>query len=172
MRAASYPQVERVFVNPAIKKKLCDTWRGDRSLLGKVRPVYGHDSHFHIRMHCPDGVAGCKPQAPVAAGDGCDQSLAWWFTDAPWKKPKKDPDAKPVLPRLTMLSDLPKACAAVLNAPSPASEMQATYGYGAGATTAAVPAPAENDIGALIEAQSYAPIPDNVPIPLIRPLDN
>ena len=32
MKAASYPQVERVFVNPAIKKKLCETWQGDRSL--------------------------------------------------------------------------------------------------------------------------------------------
>src|SRR3546814_3745674 len=53
MQAASYPQVERVFVNPAIKKKLCDTWQGDRSALGKVRPIYGHDEHFHIRIHCP-----------------------------------------------------------------------------------------------------------------------
>eukprot|EP01031_Cornospumella_fuschlensis_P016827 gene16827-20572_t len=50
MLAASYPQVERVFVNPAIKKKLCDTWTGDRSVLGKIRPIYGHDAHFHIRM--------------------------------------------------------------------------------------------------------------------------
>ncbi len=171
MRAASYPEVERVFVNPAIKKKLCDTWHGDRSLLGKVRPVYGHDSHFHIRMHCPPGMSGCKPQAPVAAGDGCDKSLAWWFTDEPWKKPKKDPDAKPVAPRHTMLSDLPQACTAVLNAPGPASEMQATYGRGAGATAAAAAPPAQ-DPASRLEAQSYAPVPDRVPIPLVRPLDN
>ena len=80
MQAASYPQVERVFVNPAIKKKLCETWTGDRDLLGKVRPVYGHDEHFHIRMFCPPGTPNCKAQAPVANGDGCDKSLAWWFT--------------------------------------------------------------------------------------------
>ncbi len=120
MQAASYPQVERVFVNPAIKKKLCDTWTGDRTLLGKLRPDYGHDSHFHIRMKCPPGAAGCKPQAPVAAGDGCDKSLAWWFTKEPWAPPKPPkPGAKPAKPpREVMVSDLPKACAAVLAAPA------------------------------------------------------
>ncbi len=65
MRAASYPQVERIFVNPAIKKKMCDTWRGDRTNLAKLRPIYGHDSHFHIRIKCPPGAASCKPPAPV-----------------------------------------------------------------------------------------------------------
>ncbi|MGO6908453.1 penicillin-insensitive murein endopeptidase, partial [Rhizobium ruizarguesonis] len=50
MLAASYPEVERIFVNPAIKKKMCDTWTGDRTNLGKLRPEYGHDSHFHIRI--------------------------------------------------------------------------------------------------------------------------
>src|SRR3546814_18077721 len=62
--------------------------------------------------------SNCKPQAPVAKGDGCDKSLAWWFTKEPWAKPKKDPNAKPVKPRQVMLSDLPKACAAVLAAPA------------------------------------------------------
>lgn len=60
MLAASYPQVERVFVNPAIKKKLCDTWTGDRSALGKVRPIYGHDYHFHIRIKCPAGQRAAR----------------------------------------------------------------------------------------------------------------
>ncbi|TKB23014.1 MAG: penicillin-insensitive murein endopeptidase, partial [Mesorhizobium sp.] len=35
-RAASYPEVERILVNPGIKKKLCDTVKGDRSWLRKV----------------------------------------------------------------------------------------------------------------------------------------
>ena len=39
MRAASYPQVAWIFVNPAVKKKMCDSWTGDRSNLGKLRPV-------------------------------------------------------------------------------------------------------------------------------------
>jgi penicillin-insensitive murein endopeptidase len=119
MLAASYPQVERVFVNPAIKKKMCETWTGDRSLLGKLRPVYGHDEHFHIRLFCPPGAANCEKQAAVAKGDGCDKSLAWWFTKEPWAAPKPpDPTKKPVKPRPVMLTDLPKACAAVLAAPA------------------------------------------------------
>ena len=51
--AAQEPQVERIFVNAAIKKALCREAKGDRSWLSKVRPMYGHDYHFHIRMKCP-----------------------------------------------------------------------------------------------------------------------
>ncbi|OLP52654.1 penicillin-insensitive murein endopeptidase [Rhizobium rhizosphaerae] len=124
LKAAAQPEVERIFVNPAIKKKLCDTWTGDRSNLGKIRPMYGHDEHFHIRLKCPAGDTSCKPQAAVAAGDGCDKSLAWWFTPEPWAKPKPQPkpapDQKPVKPRFTTLADLPKACSAVLAAPAAA----------------------------------------------------
>lgn len=119
MLAASYPQVERIFVNPAIKQKLCQSWTGDRTYMGKIRPIYGHDEHFHVRLECPPGATHCKPQAQVGTGDGCDKSLAWWFTKEPWETPKKDPDAKPAKPpRPIMVSDLPKACAAVASAPS------------------------------------------------------
>ncbi|WP_284727804.1 MULTISPECIES: penicillin-insensitive murein endopeptidase [Alphaproteobacteria] len=169
MLAASYPQVERVFVNPAIKKKLCDTWTGDRTALGKVRPIYGHDAHFHIRIKCPQGASGCKPQAAVPPGDGCDKSLAWWFTAEPWAKPKKDPNAPPPKPpRPTQLSDLPKACAVVLQAPAAESEMAATYGGGApiSALTAA-PAIPNGAVPAL--AAQMPELPDVVPIPLARP---
>ncbi len=165
MQAASYPQVERVFVNPAIKKKLCETWTGDRDLLGKVRPVYGHDEHFHIRMHCPPGAAGCKAQAPVASGDGCDKSLAWWFTKEPWAKPKKDPNAKPVKPKFTMLSDLPKACTAVLAAPANA-EQAATYGN---AYVTPEPQPGNTAIEQVINAAGDLPDSD-IPVPLARPV--
>lgn len=164
MRAASYPQVERIFVNPAIKKKMCDTWTGDRTNLGKLRPEYGHDSHFHIRMKCPPGAAGCKPQAPVAAGDGCDKSLAWWFTKEPWAAPKPPkPGTKPVKPREVMVSDLPNACSAVLAAPSVGSARGATYG-GASAAEALTVAPAAEPAvapdGAL---PATGPVPDDKP---------
>ncbi|HBF31916.1 MAG TPA: penicillin-insensitive murein endopeptidase [Rhizobium sp.] len=129
MLAASYPQVQRIFVNPTIKKKLCDSWTGDRTFMGKIRPMYGHDAHFHIRLFCPPGATNCKPQAAIGQGDGCDKSLAWWFTKEPWEPKKKDPNAKPAPPpRPVMVSDLPKACAAILNAPAVSSEKQATYG--------------------------------------------
>ncbi|TCL71974.1 murein endopeptidase [Rhizobium sp. BK251] len=170
MRAASYPQVERIFVNPAIKKKMCDSWTGDRSNLGKLRPEYGHDSHFHIRLRCPPGAITCKPQAPVAAGDGCDKSLAWWFTKEPWAPPPKPkPNAKPVKPRETMVSDLPKACAAVLAAPSVASVREATFGYDT-ATPAAATAMAP--VVPVSGFQPQATLPDAGPIPALRPSSN
>lgn len=125
--AASYPEVERIFVHPGIKKELCDTVKGDRSWLGKVRPYWGHHYHFHVRLSCLPGSPNCKSQPKVAAGDGCDKSLAWWFTDEPWKpaKPSKEPPKKP---RPVMVSDLPKACSTVLNAPAPNSLAEVTYG--------------------------------------------
>ncbi len=129
-RAASYPEVERILVHPGIKKKLCDTVKGDRSWLRKVRPFWGHDYHFHIRIGCQPGSSGCKEQQATAPGDGCDKSLAWWFTDEPWR-PNKNPDA-PKARDLMTLAQLPKECRMVLNAPSPESEMAATFKGGSG----------------------------------------
>ncbi|MGB8818453.1 MAG: penicillin-insensitive murein endopeptidase [Rhizobiaceae bacterium] len=124
--AASYPQVERILVHPGIKKKLCDTVTGDRTWLSKVRPYWGHNYHFHMRIKCPPGSVGCKGQAAVAAGDGCGKDLAWWFTDEPWKPAKKP--AKPVKPKIVTLKDLPPVCAQVLDAAAPASAADVTLG--------------------------------------------
>ncbi|MGU3575916.1 penicillin-insensitive murein endopeptidase [Brucellaceae bacterium C25G] len=123
--AASNPEVERLFVHPGIKKQLCDTVKGDRSWLGKVRPYWGHHYHFHIRMSCQPGSPNCKPQDKIGKGDGCDQSLAWWFTDEPWK-PAKPSDKPAPKPQPMMVSALPKACAALLGEPSPASAAEVT----------------------------------------------
>src|SRR4026208_799775 len=58
-RAAAYPNVERIFVHPAIKKALCEGTpkEGDRAWLHKVQSYWGHFYHFHIRMGCPKGSA-------------------------------------------------------------------------------------------------------------------
>ncbi len=126
--AARYPEVERIFVHPGIKKQLCETVKGDRSWLGKVRPYWGHFYHFHIRLACQPGSPQCKPQPKTAAGEGCDKSLAWWFTDEPWRKaPAPPPNKPPKKPRPVMVSDLPKSCAAVLEGPSPGSAAEVTY---------------------------------------------
>ena len=53
--AAQEPGVQRIFVNAAIKKALCREAKGDRSWLSKIRPWWGHDYHFHIRITCPAG---------------------------------------------------------------------------------------------------------------------
>lgn len=115
-QAASYADVERIFVHPGIKKQLCDTTTGNRDWLSKVRPYWGHHYHFHIRLKCQPGSPNCKPQEKVAKGDGCDKTLAWWFTDEPWKPAK--PTKPAPKPKIVMVSDLPKSCAAILNAPA------------------------------------------------------
>jgi penicillin-insensitive murein endopeptidase len=117
-RAALDARVERIFVAPGIKKELCATAGSDRDWLRKVRPYYGHNDHFHVRLSCPAGTT-CKPQSPPPPGDGCGKDLAYWFSAEPYKPPPK-PAKPPKPPKPMMLSDLPPACAAVLTAdPAP-----------------------------------------------------
>ncbi len=179
-RAASYPEVERILVHPGIKKKLCDTVKGDRSWLRKVRPFWGHDYHFHIRIGCQPGSTGCKEQSAVPRGDGCDKSLAWWFTEEPWR-PNKNPDA-PKARDLMTLASLPKQCRAVLEAPSPPSEMAVTVGYDHNAVAAikapepAVDVPAMQEPAAAnglpVTANAFSATPHvGAPLPRPRPGD-
>ncbi len=110
--AAQDNEVQRIFVNAAIKKALCREATGDRSWLAKVRPYYGHDYHFHVRIACPAGETGCEDQEPVAAGDGCDASLDHWFSDAVLH-PR--PSATPAKPRPPLtLGQLPAACRGIV----------------------------------------------------------
>ncbi|MFN0217446.1 MAG: penicillin-insensitive murein endopeptidase [Hyphomicrobium sp.] len=117
-RAASYPQVERVLVHPAIKKALCQAAGKDRKWLGKVRPIGGHYYHFHIRIGCPPGFAGCKPQAPPTGDDGCAKEVDEWLARlAPPKTPPppKPPGYKPPPPKPPItLAQLPPECTVVL----------------------------------------------------------
>jgi penicillin-insensitive murein endopeptidase len=112
--AAQKPEVERIFVNAAIKKAICRDAKGDRSWLSKVRPMWGHNYHFHIRMACPQNET-CRDQDPVPKGDGCDASLDWWFSDAVLNPPPPKVPPKP-RPPLTM-AQLPDQCRQVLIAP-------------------------------------------------------
>lgn len=124
-RAASYPEVDRIFVHPAIKKALCegaDKVGSDRSWLRKVRPYWGHHYHFHIRMGCPSGSATCKDQSAPPSGDGCGKELNDWLAliAAP-PKPTKPSKPKPPL----TLAQLPGECRAVLNADAPGADTAA-----------------------------------------------
>lgn len=110
--AALDPRVERILVNAAIKKALCREASGNRSWLQKVRPYYGHDYHFHIRLACPKGDDYCAPQDPVVKGEGCD--LDYWFSDAVLNPPKSNKVYKPK-PPMTMAA-LPPECGQVLTA--------------------------------------------------------
>jgi penicillin-insensitive murein endopeptidase len=114
--AAQEPSVERIFVNAAIKKALCREASGDRGWLAKVRPMYGHDYHFHVRIKGPAGSNECEPQQPPADSEGCSAGdLAYWFSDAVLhpKPPETPPKPKPPM----TLAELPAACRQVLAAP-------------------------------------------------------
>lgn len=111
--AASDPSVARIFVNAAIKDRMCRDTRGDRGWLRKIRPWWGHDAHFHVRLSCPAGALGCENQAPPPPGDGCDETLAWWFSDEALN-PKPSPTKKKKRGPLTM-ADLPAACRALVS---------------------------------------------------------
>lgn len=97
---ARRPEVDRIFVNPSVKRLLC-TRKSARDWLRKVRPWWGHDDHFHVRLKCPLNNKNCTGQEPLPDSDGCDESLAWWFSEeakmpAPAAK-KPEPLALPVL---------------------------------------------------------------------------
>jgi penicillin-insensitive murein endopeptidase len=112
--AAMDPRVGRIFVNPAIKLALCERTWVDRSWLRLVRPWYGHDAHFHIRLNCPADQPACVPQDPPAPGDGCGEDLAGWL-----RKPvpaPRPPHKESVRPTPTPPS-MPSTCPAVLRMP-------------------------------------------------------
>ncbi|WP_213773807.1 penicillin-insensitive murein endopeptidase [Bradyrhizobium sp. dw_78] len=114
--AAQEPRVERIFVNAAIKKALCREATGDRSWLAKIRPMYGHDYHFHIRITCPAGAKQCETQPPPPEGEGCSPSdFTYWFSDAVLHpKPPTEPE-QPSHPMT--LAQMPADCRQVLAAP-------------------------------------------------------
>jgi penicillin-insensitive murein endopeptidase len=112
--AASDPRVDRIFVFPGAKVAMCDAETGDRSYLRNIRPWYGHHYHFHVRLRCPAGDSSCETQAPIAAGDGCDQARGW--VNNILNPPPPDPNAEPRPPRpeITM-ARLPAMCTDILN---------------------------------------------------------
>jgi penicillin-insensitive murein endopeptidase len=113
--AAKDRQVERIFVNAAIKKAICRDARGDRSWLAKVRPMWGHDYHYHIRLACPPGEKACEVQAPIPGGEGCDATLTHWFSPG-IIHPRPNPNPPPPKPPITM-AQMPAECRAVAAAP-------------------------------------------------------
>ncbi|MBS0242942.1 MAG: penicillin-insensitive murein endopeptidase [Proteobacteria bacterium] len=123
-RAASYPEVERIFVAPGIKKAMCLEAGVDHKDFHKIRPYWGHDDHLHVRIACPPDSPGCKPQPAAAGDDGCGREVDEWIQRM--LKPAK-PEARPTPPpkiaqtppkkHVVTLADLPSECRAVVDAP-------------------------------------------------------
>ncbi|CAI1662921.1 Penicillin-insensitive murein endopeptidase precursor [Serratia fonticola] len=103
--AAQDSEVTRIFVNPAIKQRLCQDAGADRGWLHKVRPWFGHRAHMHVRLRCPAGSLECLDQDAPPVGDGCGAELASWF------KPHQ-PNANPVKKEPP---PLPPTCQAMLD---------------------------------------------------------
>lgn len=124
--AAKDPAVDRIFVAAAVKIAMCKAAGKDRAWLRKIRPLYGHATHFHVRLKCPPGNWRCRPQRPTVAElsrtrDGCDETLTWWVTDyleLLHRKPKPGARKRPKRkgPRDYTLADLPRACRRVIAA--------------------------------------------------------
>lgn len=108
--AATFPETNRIFVNPVIKAHLCDS-ESDTRWLHKIRPWIGHDSHFHVRLNCPPGSAECMTQAAIPPGDGCNADLYKWVADQSDAilnpRPPQPPKPKP-------LKTPPATCTALL----------------------------------------------------------
>ncbi|MDO8883637.1 penicillin-insensitive murein endopeptidase, partial [Pseudotabrizicola sp.] len=100
--AASDSRVDRIFVAASVKIEMCKTaTKADTPWLQKIRPVAGHDTHFHVRLKCPKGARLCQTQTPTVSelskgGNGCDETLMWWVTD--YLNPPKNTTKKPVDP--------------------------------------------------------------------------
>lgn len=109
--ATQLPGVDRVLVNPAIKRQLCTEVTGDRAWLRLIRPWYGHAAHMHIHLRCPADQPECQDIAPPPPGDGCDASLQWWFDRLDHPPPPPSKPAPPPRP-----APMPAACKAILGA--------------------------------------------------------
>jgi penicillin-insensitive murein endopeptidase len=106
--AAGDPAVDRIFVNPAVKRMLCTGPTREAPWAARIRPWWAHHDHFHVRLKCPADSPACTPQDPPP-DDGCGASLDWWFS----------PDAEATRTRRKQADEeegpkLPDACAALL----------------------------------------------------------
>lgn len=121
--AAEDKAVDRIFVTPPVKAAMCDAFNKKGRWLQKIRPLYGHHYHFHVRLKCPRGDRDCETQRPTVRqlsknDTGCDRDLDWWLTDylEALKNPPKVTEPKPKKrgARDYVMADLPDQCAAVL----------------------------------------------------------
>ncbi len=129
--ATELPGVDRVLVNPAIKRQLCLRRTGDRAWLRLVRPWYGHTAHMHIHFRCPPGQTECRDQSAVrrratgATPRSTGGSPSW--TSRPRRRRRRArPSCRPPAPRILgrEAGRLNRRVAAVL--PSPGSAPSST----------------------------------------------
>lgn len=71
-------QVQRIFVDPVIKKEICRYARSIKEsavfleVLRSLRPYPNHQEHMHVRLKCPADAKECRQQDDPPAGSGCN----------------------------------------------------------------------------------------------------
>jgi penicillin-insensitive murein endopeptidase len=115
---AADARVDRIFVNPILKRAMCQRAKpglpGAREWLRKIRPWWGHDDHFHVRLSCPSDSPDCTPQPALPPGDGCE-SLAWWFN--PKAQAERAKERQSYTSKVGASPALPEACRALVIVP-------------------------------------------------------
>lgn len=110
--AAADPAVDRIFVEPGIKKLMCEAPASAKApWQARLRPWWGHHDHFHVRLRCPPDSPQCVPQDPPP-DDGCGATLAWWFSEDAAATRSKKKEAEAAEPEPT----LPPACTPLVEA--------------------------------------------------------
>jgi penicillin-insensitive murein endopeptidase len=107
--AAADPAVDRIFVDPGIKRIMCEGANAKAPWQSKLRPWWNHHDHFHVRLACPADSPLCVPQDPPP-NDGCGAPLAWWFSDDATATRARKKEAAAAAPE----PELPAACADLL----------------------------------------------------------
>lgn len=141
-RIASEDSVDRIFVSAGIKKYLCDKFPTNPLWLKKIRPEWGHTSHFHVRLQCPQGMSKCHSQPPIPIDPtdttlvGCKgQDLAKWFQTTPETQilsgcyPRAKPETKPYWQQVLASEKFPKECSEIhdpKNNGTPIADQQTT----------------------------------------------
>lgn len=71
-------RVQRIFMDPVIKKEFCRFARLNNELISQVevlrsfRPYPNHDDHMHVRLRCPPEAVECVTQEDPPPGNGCN----------------------------------------------------------------------------------------------------
>jgi penicillin-insensitive murein endopeptidase len=113
---AERDETDRILVHFSIKRELCRK-NANAPWIRKIRPWYGHDHHFHVRIRCAPQDSLCKSGEAIPEGNGCDASLDWWWSEEARAEEKKNAEKRstPTMP------ELPSECSKIIN-PSTASK--------------------------------------------------
>lgn len=78
-RLHEHGEVQRIFVDPIIKKELCRFARTRNELiryddiLRSLRHLENHGDHMHVRLKCPPNARECVAQEDPPSGTGCSR---------------------------------------------------------------------------------------------------